>query len=817
MPTKLQAIRIRDFRGIRDTELVFNCRSTAILGANGTGKSSIVDAIDFLFSGQIRRLEGQGTGTYSFGRHAPHIDGSVDTGSVEATIALGALSYRVSRSLRRPQVLEVLGDVPLPDEVSSFLASCCQSGLHLLTRREILRFILAEPSKRAQRVAALLETAAVDALRLAVQGAARDSASVSNELQRLQDAQRAAALRAVAPVADDFPGLLARLNHHRHTLGSEAIANLTDSDVLAAVAAPQVLLASPLRSAPFRNQLAESRAWILEHSGRLLDQGREYLASLRELRADRASQDALRASDLVARGLAQISGDECPLCLLKWQQDTLRALLQRRFDDAAEARAKLTAIEADRTRLQAAFAAPLHSLRMLERDLERAGLSALQPIGAYRAALEGLVERLVPEVMAEQIPSASLVRRLRDSLPTELATVSLERLLAEAAGLPMADGIQAAWDELNRASVALRELRATVERRRTSRRVAQFLSHADEAFIRARDGTLRELYDSIAGVLAQNYRMLNSADEGQFTARLDPTRAGLTLEVDFFGRGIHPPGALHSEGHQDAMGLCLFLALVERLTAGPPSIVILDDVVMSVDKGHRRSLAQFLSTTFRSTQFIITTHDRVWWQQLRTAGVVTSNQAFTIEGWTITEGPAIAQNHHTFMSEAQAAFERRNIPQAAHALRRAVEALGPELCDSLGARIRFRADANWSAGEYLNSATGRLGELLKKAKDAGRSWGQDISGVTARDEVRKEIERRRGGDNWAVNAVIHFNEWADLSPEDFQPILSVYIDYIRQFVCGECGSLLRAVDEGPEPSSLRCACGSISINLNRRQ
>lgn len=777
----------------------------------------MVDAIDFLFSGQIRRLEGQGTGTYSFSRHAPHIDGTVDSGVVEGTIALDGARYRLSRSLRRPQVLTTPERASLPDEVSEFLNRCNQSGLHLLTRREILRFVLAEPSMRAQRVAALLQTATVDSLRLALQGAARDSRSALEDLQRLESAQRVAALRSIAPAAVDFPTLHARLNIHRQTLGAGAITDLDGTDVLTGVAAPQALLASPLRSAPFRTLLADVRGWLLDQAGGLLDQGSAYLTSVQALRADRGSNEAIRASELVARGLTEVTGDQCPLCLLKWNQAELRALLQKRFEEAAEARAKLKEIEEARARLQAAFAQPLTSLHTLRRDLERAALPAFETAGTYLTALDQVIAKLLPEPLAELISPEGLIQRLRDSLPSARLIESIDNLLAEAAALPMVEGVQSAWDELNRAAVALQDLRASVERGRITRRVATFLSNADESFIQSRDATLQELYDSISGVLAQNYRALNRSDEEQFTARLDPTRAGLTLEVDFFGRGSHPPGALHSEGHQDAMGLCLFLALVERLTAGPPPVVILDDVVMSVDKGHRRALAELLATRFRSTQFIITTHDRVWWQQLRAAGVVASKQAFTIDSWTLTDGPAIAQSAQTYFGEAQSALARQNIPQAAHALRRGIELLGPELCDALGARIRFRADADWTAGEYMGGASGRYGELLRKAKDAGSSWGQDISLVESRDELRKDIERRLGGDGWAINTTIHFNEWADLGPEDFQPILATYQDYLRQFSCEQCGSLIRTVEEGPEPTALRCACAGITVNLARRR
>ena len=45
---------------------------------------------------------------------------------------------------------------------------------------------------------------------------------------------------------------------------------------------------------------------------------------------------------------------------------------------------------------------------------------------------------------------------------------------------------------------------------------------------------------------------------------------------------MYPPAAYHSEGHQDGMGVCLYLALMKRRSATTSTIASLDDVVMSV-------------------------------------------------------------------------------------------------------------------------------------------------------------------------------------------------------------------------------------------
>ena len=103
------------------------------------------------------------------------------------------------------------------------------------------------------------------------------------------------------------------------------------------------------------------------------------------------------------------------------------------------------------------------------------------------------------------------------------------------------------------------------------------------------------------------YRAINEDDESKFTAKLTPSEGRLGLDVNFYERGLFPPGAYHSEGHQDGMGVCLYLALMKRLFGDRFSFALLDDVVMSVDVGHRRQFCKLLKTYFPDTQFIITT------------------------------------------------------------------------------------------------------------------------------------------------------------------------------------------------------------------
>lgn len=71
---RIKTIHIEEFRGIRDLDLDLDAKNFGICGPNGTGKSSVVDAIEFCITGDVTRLSGQGSGDLSVKAHAPHVD-----------------------------------------------------------------------------------------------------------------------------------------------------------------------------------------------------------------------------------------------------------------------------------------------------------------------------------------------------------------------------------------------------------------------------------------------------------------------------------------------------------------------------------------------------------------------------------------------------------------------------------------------------------------------------------------------------------------------------------------------------------------------
>jgi predicted ATP-dependent endonuclease of OLD family len=71
---KIKSITIKKFRGLVDFTFPLNKKNALIVGENGTGKSGVIDAIDFLFTGNLIRLGGTGSKGLSINKYGKHID-----------------------------------------------------------------------------------------------------------------------------------------------------------------------------------------------------------------------------------------------------------------------------------------------------------------------------------------------------------------------------------------------------------------------------------------------------------------------------------------------------------------------------------------------------------------------------------------------------------------------------------------------------------------------------------------------------------------------------------------------------------------------
>ena len=238
---------------------------------------------------------------------------------------------------------------------------------------------------------------------------------------------------------------------------------------------------------------------------------------------------------------------------------------------------------------------------------------------------------------------------------------------------------------------------------------------------------------------------------------------------------------------------------------------------MSVDTGHRKDVCRLLRERFPGRQFVITTHDKTWANQLKQEGVVEPSRVTEFTNWTVEGGP----NTHRQMDlwEAiQADLEQEDVASAAFKLRRGSEDFYESVCDALGAKLVYNSRMRWQLDDWLFAAMGEYKSLLKKGKSVASSWGNqaDEEKLVELDSLRTQTYGRTSAEQWAINENVHFNSWANMSWPDFIPVVKAFRDLQELFKCPDCGMLLEKVPRKGTPEAVKCPCGAINWNLRRK-
>jgi len=182
--------------------------------------------------------------------------------------------------------------------------------------------------------------------------------------------------------------------------------------------------------------------------------------------------------------------------------------------------------------------------------------------------------------------------------------------------------------------------------------------------------------------------------------------------------------------------------------------------------------------------------------------------------WEIDTGPRV--NSQSDMWDAIDEDLRKNdVPSAAHKLRRGSEEYFRTVCNSLGVKVKFRDNGQYTLGDLLPEAISRYKTLTNTAKDSANSWNkqEEVYRLVEIERNAKEIFNRTNAENWAVNANVHYNKWTDFNLNDFKPVVSSFSDLFSVFVCDDCGTMLYLSLDGNNEEAVRCRCGDINWNL----
>jgi energy-coupling factor transporter ATP-binding protein EcfA2 len=748
---RLTKISLQAFRGACDAYEIKLDQGQSLLmyGENGTGKSTLADAIEWYFTGDIELLAKEGRD------HAVRHLGASKTLPTLVTIGTNG-KLGGSCALKSPNEAAI---------------EAASRETFLLRGRTIADFVDKSKGEKWSALQKLLGLGAIDELRTDLQKA-------RTELKRTRDGatakvkQAAAAIVAQKVEPENIDAALAKLAKACGFEAQDTIDDYAKLDLLALIDPKKTPMSS--RHAATATLVAELGAATIEIDTKALDAWNETLDSDKN---DPTHVDVIAAASRFVK--AHPDAKQCPVCDKKVAAETLKTKIAETLAELQEQSARFSAAES-------AARNAVDALAQLQQERARWRTKAKEVGVELPAIADG----------AKAVKSA-ITQRSAIDVPTISAFIAslaawdknAHTLLASQPAEPEAPSTRNHAIEFGQLLVAAKPWHDAVA---SELRAKQAYERADAVF---------EICQTEQRKYVQSVLEQISAEVGRLFERLHPDTGkigsvavetwgdkGIELAVDFYGQRQRPLHGVLSESYMNSVAIVLFLAMArtfnERL-----NFLVLDDVVNSFDVTHRGLLGELLIEEFQDWQLVVLTHDRYFFEQVRRR--VKGWSSYQVLGWSYERGPSLRE--HRGATDVDAAIELLDagaIGDAARRGRRGLEHVLKELCEGLEVPLPYcRGNDNEfrEIGQLLNG----LRRLLKD-DSRGKAFLASIDGTLRSLEADAQS---------VLNAEAHASD-AGPSTGEVRSTLERVRDFDALWTCTKCNTRIW------KESGVRCKCGA---------
>lgn len=564
---------------------------TLVYGENGTGKTTICDAFDFLGKGNVGSLDNRGLGQTprywpSVGKNASDISVTLkvaDGGECRGSLTKSGVS--ISPQEARPRV-------------------------ETLRRKQILDLIEAQPAKRYEAIRRFIDVSGIETSEAALGQLIKSLDEGRNEavarVAENQDTIKNFWETAGKPAPDMFIWAESEVAHDSAVLAQEALAlyelyvahnRLTDY--------PRLFDEATKSLTEAQDELKHAKEEVAKHVSAMAEDSAELVALLQG------------ASDFLH---LHPSPDVCPLCESGAQTKDLEARVLTRLNAFGELQ-----------RAQAHEAATSKKVQQAENRLTTLNEGLMRHAQDFQEVR--MANTLPANVPLPDAPAPAGISELgawlskNSDLPEKWKTAENERHDSKKFRATL--------------SSSLATYRENVAKQRAIDRLLPRLTKALDVIVEERRKFTDDILSKIAEEVGSLYEMVHPGEGlNKISLELDPKkRASLDIGTEFHGRSGAPPQAYFSDSHLDTLGLVVFLALA-ALDAPGNTILVLDDILASVDEPHVERLIEMLyAEALKFRHCIVTTHYRPWREKLRWGWLkVGPCQFVELTKWTPSDG-----------------------------------------------------------------------------------------------------------------------------------------------------------------------------------
>ncbi len=686
MPKRVEKLSLRNFRGATcPVEVEFDASKpiTMIFGENGTGKSTFVDAIDFVCNQKHGSLSDKSSTSPK--AHLPSLGSKAR--DIDISLVYDSQTWSGSLGTQGPQTTG-------PDG---------RPVARVLRRSQILQLINEQPKKRYGILQSFITVPNIEKSEQALRDAAKTVGQDFNEAVRATQQAREAVEKfwqdEGCPGVDPLKWAQDKAKEDPATLQSQ-VAELTGilEALHAGNEAQETLDNTYKEQINLEQKYSEINEALIQRQKGGNEQEGALIPLLQEVQ--RFLQEKSTVTD-------------CPVCERHLDGKDLHGRVSKRLSDmdslvslkkqAENAQREVSDASAKIQQVCMAFTTKVQTLTRLVKTGVIADLVGLVVDWLEYPKLLDASKDMKAESLEQQ--ARAFLAVVKDSQALLINRRNSDQKILNQ--LNAIKGHSETFTEKAKATDALDH-------------VSKRLSGILQVIEKQRKAYVEGILADISGLTEKLYQKVHPHENiGKMRFFLRPNVVGsLEFAGQFQEASEIQPQAYYSESHLDTLGVCVFLSLAKHFN-DENTIIVLDDVLTSVDDIHLERFIQMLHDEASSfNQVIITTHYRSWRDRYRFARGPSGNvQLIELLHWSLSRG---IQHTKTKLSVDELHDWMRSNPLERQIVASKAGILLESLLDHIALRYRCKlprqAEPNYTLGDLVSSIDSKLSKALKIKK-----------------------------------------------------------------------------------------------------
>ncbi len=796
---KIKKLHIKGIRGIKkEIELPLDGESILIYGDNGSGKSSITDAIEWFYKGSVEHLSNEEIGRGGI----PALRNVNLAPSEEAFVEIEFSDNKLN--CRKSIVTNNRGNLDTvfsneSQEFKNYLEATRKNEHIMLRNQELARFVIGKKSEKLESLSKIIGFNVVtdrkDKLR-----ASLNKLKSEMEAKSFEDAksrEQGYLLETLKQNVNSEVEFINAINELISPLPIRKLESLNDVNKTIDLI-KQAEDGKITEEINFLIRIKDQLAALIPQLSNLKELHSKYIEHYKSISENIETLKNQEFELLLNAGVSLLRNgfvdeDECPLCLQNKNKDELLSEISERMDKLKKQKEEVDKNKELKKETQNLLDLCIEqwTFTLREKHLTEVAYSEL------KISVTDLVNNLnkYGKLLRENKLECGKIKIIDEpQIDEKELKATIEELTSRIETIKKQKKDNLRFDileKLTRAKIAyLRKVELNKEQEVYKLLVESLRISYSEFLKKQKEGLtnfLTNLSKDINDLYQEMYtdgRIQNvslSLLEDEETGDLN----GITLYYDFQGNKDYPPKKYFNESRINSLGIAYFLMSMNKYNKCN-KMFILDDVISSFDSTHRQRFAELLIHKYsKEHQIIAFTHEESWFQIF--SRLVKGKWIVKNIKWDNNDGSKIEEITKSLRQKIISNIENRIAESLGNDVRIYLEKLLKEVAFKIKAELPFRLN-DFNEQRTPNELCQAVNSQLKKYPKV----------------VHKEVFEKLITTTVLGNLESHDNS-TSTNVDDLSAAWDKIIELEILLKCSDCNKLIEYVEKY---KNLRCECGN---------